>query len=256
MRLKNTATWGGTTTLGTSFTFNNLSSSSIYEYRVRAFCNGVPLVTSTPTGLFSSVAEFTTASAPALGICVPPTNIGATPTSNSVTVTWDSAANGMNYFINIKQANAASWGGTTVNTLSRTFTSLSPATNYQVRIRTVCTPGTTTTANSLFSDTILFTTTSLANKAIFDNAGAATWQVYPNPTRDNLHVDFNSNSTETVKVDVRDMTGRLVQTLNYEPMIGQNTLDINLHTAADGLYLIQIYQGSTLQFMNKVQKAH
>ncbi len=256
MRLKNTATWGGTTTLGTSFTFNNLSSSSIYEYRVRAFCNGVPVVTSTPTGLFSSVAEFTTASAPALGICVPPTNIVATPTSNSVTVTWDSAANGMNYFINIKQANAASWGGTTVNTLSRTFTSLSPATNYQVRIRTVCTPGTTTTANSLFSDTILFTTTSLANKAIFDNAGAATWQVYPNPTRDNLHVDFNSNSTETVKVDVRDMTGRLVQTLNYEPMVGQNTLDINLHTAADGLYLIQIYQGSTLQFMNKVQKAH
>lgn len=256
MRLKNTATWGGTTTLGTSFTFNNLSSSSVYEYRVRAFCNGVPVVTSSPTGLFSSVAEFTTASAPALGICVPPTNIVATPTSNSVTVTWDAAANGLNYFINIKQANAASWGGTTVNTLSRTFTSLSPATDYQVRIRTACTPGTTTSTNSVFSDTVLFTTTALANKAIFDNAGAATWQVYPNPTRDNLHVDFNSNSTETVKVDIRDMTGRLVQTLNYEPMIGQNTLDINLHTAADGLYLIQIYQGSTLQFMNKVQKTH
>ncbi len=256
IRLKNTASWGGSSTQDTIITFNNLSSSTVYEYRVRAFCNGVPVVTSTPTGLFSSVDEFTTASAPVLGTCLPPTNIVATPTSNSVSVTWNAATNGMNYFINIKQANAASWGGTTVNTLSRTFTALSPATDYQVRIRTACTPGTTTGSNSVFSDTILFTTTALANKAIFDNAGAATWQVYPNPTRDNLHVDFNSNSTETVKVDVRDMTGRLVQTLNYEPMIGQNTLDINLHTAADGLYLIQIYQGSTLQFMNKVQKAH
>jgi hypothetical protein len=256
MRLKNTASWGGTTTTSTSFTFNSLSSSSIYEYRVRAFCNGVPVVTTTPTGLFSSVAEFTTASAPALGICVPPANIVATPTSNSVTVTWDSAANGMSYFINIKQANAASWGGTTVNTLSRTFTALSPSTNYQVRIRTACTPGTTTAAVSVFSDTVLFTTTALANKAIFDNEGPATWLVYPNPTRDNLHVDFSSNSTEKVKVDVRDMTGRLVQTQYYEPLIGQNTLDINLQTAADGLYLIQIYQGSTLQFMNKVQKTH
>jgi hypothetical protein len=162
----------------------------------------------------------------------------------------------MSYFINIKQANAVSWGGTTVNTLSRTFTALSPSTNYQVRIRTACTPGTTTAAVSVFSDTVLFTTTALANKAIFDNEGPATWLVYPNPTRDNLHVDFSSNSTEKVKVDVRDMTGRLVQTQYYEPLIGQNTLDINLQTAADGLYLIQIYQGSTLQFMNKVQKTH
>jgi hypothetical protein len=256
MRLKNTASWGGTTTASTSFTFTNLSGSSIYEYRVRAMCNAVPAVTTTPTGLFTSVSEFTTASAPVLGTCLPPTNIVAVPSSNSVSITWDSAANDMSYFINIKQANAASWGGTTVNTLSRTFTSLSPSTDYQIRIRTACTPGTTTSPNSVFSDTVFFTTTSIANKAIFDEASAAVWNVYPNPTRDNLHIDFNSQSTDNVRVEVRDMTGRLIQTQQYEPMIGKNTLDISLQSAANGLYLIQIYQGSKLQFMNKVQKTY
>jgi hypothetical protein len=189
-------------------------------------------------------------------VCLPPTNIVATPTANSVTVTWDSASNASNYFINIKQANAASWGGTVVNTLSRTFNSLSPSTDYQIRIRTSCTPGTTTSNNSVFSDTIIVTTTALANKAVFGTDDMASYKVYPNPTRDNLHVNFMSQSNDEVRIDVRDMTGRLIQSQRIEPMIGENTFDINLQSSADGLYLIQIYQGTTMQFMNKIQKTH
>lgn len=256
MRLKNTATWGGTSVVGTSVTFNNLSSSSVYEYQVRAFCNGVPVVTSSPTGAFSSIAEFTTGVAPVVPSCLPPTNITTTPTSNSVTVNWDSVAFGTSYFINIKPANSNTWGGTTVSTLSRTFINLSPSTNYHVRIRTTCAPGTTLTPSSIFSDTVFFATTAMANKANFGTEGPATCQVYPNPTRDNLHVDFTSQSTEPVRIEVRDMTGRLIQVQRIEAMIGQNTFDINLQSSADGLYLLHIYQGSTLQFMNKVQKTH
>ena len=256
VRLKNTAIWGGSSTTSTSVTFNNLSSGSNYEYRVRAYCNNAPVVTSTTIGLFSNIAEFTTASTPALGICLPPTNIIATPTANSVTVTWDSASYASGYFINIKQANAASWGGNVVNGLTRTFNALSPSTNYQIRIRTSCTPGTTTSNNSVFSDTVLFATTALANKAIFGTDEMPSYNVYPNPTRDNLHIDFTSPSTETVRIDVRDMTGRLIQTQRIDPMVGANSFDVDLKSAADGLYLIHIYQGSALRFMNKIQKTH
>jgi hypothetical protein len=255
-RLKNTGSWGGTTVTGTTHTFDNLASGAVYEYRVRALCNGVPLVTNTTTGAFTATNEFTTASAPALGTCLPPTNIAAVPTTTSLNVSWDAVANGALYFVNIKQENASTWGGTSVSSLNRTFNNLLPATNYQVRIRTTCAQGTTLTPSSVFSDTVLFTTTALANKAIFDNESTNLWQVYPNPTQGQLHINFNSNTNESIRVDVRDMTGRMVQSNQFEALIGQNTLDINLASVVNGLYIVQIYQGATLTFMNRVQKTH
>ncbi|MBU3676999.1 MAG: fibronectin type III domain-containing protein, partial [Chitinophagaceae bacterium] len=127
MRLKNTAVWGGTTLTDTFFTFTNLSANSQYEYRVRAFCNN-PLLTNSASGAFTSIGEFTT-NAQTLTACLPPTNIQTTPSTNSVAISWDTAVNGMQYFVNLKAQNAASWGGTTVATNNITFANLSPSTN-------------------------------------------------------------------------------------------------------------------------------
>ncbi|MGI9191616.1 MAG: fibronectin type III domain-containing protein [Chitinophagaceae bacterium] len=251
MRLKNTAVWGGTTTVDTSFTFNNLSANSQYEYRVRTFCNN-PLLTNTTSGTFSAIGEFTT-NAQTLTTCLPPTNIQTTPTANSVGITWNTALNGMQYFVNLKTQNAGSWGGTTVSTNNITFSSLSPSTNYQVRIRTVCTPGTTFSANSVFSDTVLFVTTSLANK--FDiGTGAESIRVYPNPIRDWLHIDYTSQTEDPVVVYVRDMSGRVINTIQVAPMIGENPIEIDFRNAANGLYVVQIVQSGTLKFTSKITK--
>ncbi|MBU3677872.1 MAG: T9SS type A sorting domain-containing protein, partial [Chitinophagaceae bacterium] len=147
----------------------------------------------------------------------------------------------------------ASWGGTTVATNNITFANLSPSTNYQVRIRTVCTPGTTFSANSVFSDTVVFVTTSLANK--FNNQlGEEAISVYPNPTRDWLHIDFTSASEETLVVYVRDMSGRCLKTIQMQTMPGQNPMDIDLRDVVDGLYLIQIQQAGIIKSTQKVLK--
>ena len=253
MRLKNGGVWGGTTTLDTSFTFNNLSANSTYEYRVRAFCNN-PLLTNTASGSFSSIGEFTT-NAQTLTACLPPTNIQTAPTTNSVVVTWDTALNGMQYFINLKTAAATTWGGTTVSTNTRTFNNLSPNTSYQVRIRTVCTPGTTFSANSVFSDTVLFMTTALANKFETGSANEAI-TVYPNPTRDWLNIDYTSETQEPVLIQVRDMTGRLLNTTQLIPMIGKNPAQVDMSSLSNGIYWIQITQNGVLKFTNRVQKTN
>jgi hypothetical protein len=253
MRLKNTATWGGSTTVDTSFTFNNLSANSQYEYRVRTFCNN-PLLTSNTSGAFSAIGEFTT-NAQTLTACLPPTNIQTTPTANSVGITWNTALNGMQYFVNLKAQNAASWGGTTVSTNNITFSSLSPNTNYQVRIRTVCTPGTTFSANSIFSDTVLFVTTSLAN--LFEAGNEASpVRVYPNPAQHLLHIDYSSLNTEPVHVALHDMAGRLIYENNMTPLVGDNNVEIDLSSVSSGLYMLSVSQQGKRLFMNKVQKSN
>ncbi|MGI9191617.1 MAG: fibronectin type III domain-containing protein [Chitinophagaceae bacterium] len=253
MRLKNSASWGGTTLTDTSFTFNNLSANSQYEFRVRAFCNN-PSLTNTPSGLFSSIGEFTT-NAQTLTACLPPTNIQTTPTANSVGITWNTALNGMQYFVNLKTQNAGSWGGTTVSTNNITFSSLSPSTNYQVRIRTVCTPGTTFSANSVFSDTVLFVTTSLAN--LFETGiEASAVRVYPNPAQHLLHIDYSSLNTEPVHVALHDMAGRLIYENKMTPLVGDNNIEIDLSSVSSGLYMLSVIQQGKRLFMNKVQKSN
>lgn len=255
VRLKNAATWGGLSTNDTSISLNSLSPSSVYEYRIRANCNNSPALTTTNTGLFSAIAEFNTLSAPALGTCLPPSNIQATPITNSVNLTWSAASNGASYFLNIKPtASSNNWGGLTVSALNSTLTSLSPNTSYTVRIRTNCTPGSTTNARSSFSDTLVFVTNALANKFELGAVSQSAVRLYPNPTRNWVHIDYTSETDEPIYIHVRDITGRLLKTVHSVVMVGDNPIDIDMFNFSAGMYMIQISQHRAVQFTHRIQK--
>jgi hypothetical protein len=255
LRLKNTAVWGGTTTAGTSFTFNNLSGSSTYEYRVRAFCNNTPALTTTTSGAFTTVGEFTTSATPVLATCLAPTNVVVTPSLTTLAMSWDSAANANRYFLNIKQASSSTWGGTTSYGLSYTFSNLAPATNYHIRLRTVCNVGTTVNSNSAFTDTIFTATTALPNKMINGHIDLPI-AIYPNPTRDILQIDYSSNTSELVRVLVLDVTGRTVYTTEAKPLIGENNITLNLSMLQDGIYVVRVLQGNEVRFVGQVTKTN
>jgi hypothetical protein len=251
-RIKNTGTWGGSSTASTTFTVSGLNASTDYEYRVRATCN--PALALTGIGDFSASGEFTTAATAPVVNCLPPTNIQAVASANSVVLTWNGTSNDTSYFVQNKLAVATTWGGSTTLTTSRTLNNLLPNTNYHIRIRTTCKPGATVNTISAFSDTIFVVTTPLANKFALETAEASSIRVYPNPTRDWLHIDYTSLTEEKVQVIVRDMSGRIISTTSVNPMIGENPIDVNLQQASEGLYIVQVYQGNTLKFMNKIQK--
>ena len=251
MRVKNAATWGGSSTSDTSYTFNNLSPSTTYEYRIRTLCNN-PALASTSSSTFTSIAEFTT-SAQTLGNCLPPTNIQTTPGTNSVLVTWDTAQYGIQYFVNLKTPAATTWGGTTVSTNSRTFSNLSPATQYMIRIRTVCAPGTTFTANSAFSDIVYVTTTSLPNKMQTDQ-DYNTIHVFPNPVLNQLQIALNATKEETLTISLLDMTGKQVNLSKVSTLIGRNQWELPVEGLSTGVYTLQIRSEQNMVFMGKIIK--
>jgi surface protein len=87
--------------------------------------------------------------------CTAPTSISATPTANSVALSFTKAASAQNTQIQIRLKNTGVWGGTSVSGTSHTFTGLSANTTYEYRMRSLCTG-----SNSTLTTVSEFTTLS------------------------------------------------------------------------------------------------
>ncbi|GAB5552509.1 MAG: hypothetical protein Sapg2KO_21000 [Saprospiraceae bacterium] len=74
-------------------------------------------------------------------------------------------------------------------------------------------------------------------------------QVYPNPVRDRMMVQFEwqEKETESVLLRVIDQNGRILQQQNIPAQFGKNTYELNLSSLPEGLFMIQLsgadYQG-------------
>lgn len=66
--------------------------------------------------------------------------------------------------------------------------------------------------------------------------------IYPNPNKGNFNLNIQANQTETVKLEVLDMTGRVVWSQNQSITEGENAIPVELTNVTSGLYLIRCGQ--------------
>ncbi|ESU26305.1 hypothetical protein FLJC2902T_27860 [Flavobacterium limnosediminis JC2902] len=74
-----------------------------------------------------------------------------------------------------------------------------------------------------------------------------TFLVYPNPVKETLYFDFNSNQAETLSIDLYDNSGRLISNLlkNQNFPTGNNSQKLDLPlTLAEGVYFLTISNGT------------
>jgi hypothetical protein len=129
-------------------------------------------------------------------------------------------------------ASAADWRIDTVN-----MNAYGGHTNVILRFKAVSAAG-----NNLFLDDV-----NLSNDAlgIQENTEINQLSLYPNPFSDITHIDFTLTRTETVKIEVTNMLGEVVnriQTTTYQA--GQNRLVLNGAMLPEGLYLVNLTAGS------------
>lgn len=127
---------------------------------------------------------------------------------------------------------------------------LQPLTDYQYKIRSVCPVGTSSgNTLSLYSDVYTFRTGYSGKPAVDENV-----YFYPNPTGDQVTVDYFTADKEPRVLSVFDMTGRLLQQQTMLPTPGRNATKLSLNAYTNGMYIIQIHSGETIQFVGRVVK--
>lgn len=70
--------------------------------------------------------------------------------------------------------------------------------------------------------------------------------VYPNPNNGNFNVQFKNTATESVKLNVYDMAGRVIFEKRYNTQ-GDFNENIQLNSVSTGVYLMSIFDGERTQ---------
>jgi hypothetical protein len=232
--------WLTPTTAGTSLTLTGLIPNTQYEVKIRnnnAACSQF--------GAFGSPVNFTTLNAP----CGAPTTVSAAvvPT-NKLKFDWVTLAGAAQYNIWYKNTTTGVQYTTMINAPATTFTTgVLPAGVYEYKIRNRCNNVTGFTSFGLTQ------TIGLGNKGA-DLALTSSINMYPNPTTDILNIELNAVEAANALVKVYDLTGRLMQTVQSNVIVGLNQITVSMNEYAAGVYTVQVFENGQLTQVNRVRK--
>lgn len=91
-----------------------------------------------------------------------------------------------------------------------------------------------------------------ADELSIDDKKVATFAFYPNPTADQLNIVVAAEN-EAIVINVRDMAGNLVETLDMGVINGGNSIELHVSNYAAGLYTIEMV-GQTNHAVKKFVK--
>lgn len=78
--------------------------------------------------------------------------------------------------------------------------------------------------------------------------------IYPNPTKDQLNIDFSSEKVSQTEIKLFDMRGRLLKSKMIESHLGINQINLSMDELASGMYHIQLLENNVSIYNGKVTK--
>jgi hypothetical protein len=180
--------------------------------------------------------------------CTNPENITVSPTSNSVSFSWDAVDDAFGYQLAGRPLGAPNLKYLVVTGTSKNVTGLSPSTSYEWAIRTGC-PGDTTD----FTPFDTFATLTLKEEGIL--AALEEMQLSPNPATQVSMLSFTVNEEADAEVRILDLAGREVLTRQLSTMSGNNQYELTLTDLESGLYIVELnFQGHKTQQRLQITK--
>ena len=142
-RLVGATVWISTTSTTNSKAISGLTASAQYEFQVQTVC-------SSGSSAFTSSTTFTTAAA----TCGITSGLNVTTiTSSSAMLLWNAISGALSYNIQYKLTTASVWTNTTSLTNSKGISGLTPFSDYEFKVQTVC-----NAASSVFTSSVIFIT--------------------------------------------------------------------------------------------------
>ncbi len=200
---KSTATtWQLYTATASPATIPGLDACTEYQFRAKAFCSNSSSSTYSNQVTTTTLGCISTCNAPVVTASVNPAL-----SSFSGTVTWNNAAYGAGttFILEYKKSTATTWTTVTATASPYTITGLDPCSEYQVRMKAVC----SNTLTSVYSVQTAFTTvgctlpcnppvlTTTLTGAASGTTGAAAvlvWSTVPYPTGTTFIIEYKKNT--------------------------------------------------------------
>jgi len=228
-------------TSNTNATLVNLNPNQQYDWIIRTLCS----VDGTNNSAYSAIQNFTTDPG---ATCETPSNLAATPTSNSATVSWDAVAAALEYEIKWREFGSVSWTKSTIipAATSTVLNNLTASTTHEWIIRGYCSVDRVFKSN--FSSIQTFTTSAGGMRILNENPEVAEelsipeWteerlDIYPNPTKGDLNIRFSSNNLNEKEIYIYNSVGKILSKLVLKP----NQLNsFDLSGLASGVYMVKV----------------
>lgn len=263
-RLSGTTTWTAATATSNSKAISGLSAGANYEYKVQAVCSG-------SSSSFSSSATFITTS---LGCsdAYEPNNTGATskpiPTnvdipgliSNSTDIDWfNFTTTSPNTKVKITLTNVPgdydlkltnSTGGTTFGTSQNGGTTsetiilnTTTARSYRLKVYGYSGANNPTSCYTLKVSTGSSNFRTSSSEDVISNDYEQILNIYPNPVKDFMTIQFNASEQANADLRVYDMLGRNVLSGQQKCEKGMNKFEMNLTELNKGVYFLEVNNG-------------
>ncbi len=185
-------TWinAATATTATSLNLSGLSATTLYDWRVQAYCTSL-------TSTFSG-AQFTTQSPPT---CNAPTGlISSAITSSAATVSWSTVAGAVSYKVDYKTNASGTWinAATATTATSLNLGGLSATTLFDWRVQANCTSSTSNFSGAQFttqSPPTCNAPTGLTSAVITSTSATVSWAAVAGAVT--YSVDYKTNNSGT-----------------------------------------------------------
>lgn len=159
--------------------------------------------------------------------CLPPTNLAVSNvSSSSALVTWTAGGSESSWQVDYKLLSSVNWTTATAHTTSFTMTGLQSDSQYQIRVKAICTSG-----ESLFTELVFYTTVGITEHDLSQYV-----TLYPNPTQSIIDIKLDRNYLGETECHIYDMYGKLMRVLPIE----EDITSIDVTNFASGVYIIRL----------------
>lgn len=179
---------------------------------------------------------------PPADLCGPavPTTVEYFNNITRVRVNWDVVPDANRYQLQYRAAGTNTWTRTSTRRTRKTLRNLSPGTEYEIQFRSRCPEGWTS-----FGPTYVFSTLSGRFNGeplptLIDDEPIEFNKLYPNPTSNDLTLDYYLDDDGEVNIMVFDMLGRTVLEQNLQQEEGVQKVQLTTQHLENGTYFLKI----------------